>query len=115
MTARMGRELQLSPKGRPRRRGWPHPATVVLLAQDQDAARGEGRGPQWAGNWSQALLLTASFGVSTRFEGRDTDWPVWDLHMLSFDLLWVVFVSFYCIFIVRKSRSKKKRKRKLVP
>lgn len=72
--------------------------------------RSQGRGPEWAGNWSQARLLTASFGASTRFEGRDTDWPVWDLHMLSFDLLWVVFASFYCIFIVRKSRSKKKEK-----
>ena len=48
--------------------------------------------------------LAICVGVSDS-AGQGADWPVLDSHVLSFDVLWLVFVRFYCIFIVIKPRS----------
>lgn len=48
--------------------------------------------------------LTICVGVSDS-AGQGADWPVLDSRVLSFDVLWLVFVRFYRIFIVIKPRS----------
>lgn len=54
----------------------------------------------------QLRPLAIGIDASNLFEGRDADWPVLDYmcyHLTYSD--WLVFVRFYCIFIVIKSCS----------